>query len=67
MTRWLRNEVRKSFAPPWHAVVERSVFGELDADEIVDGLDAACRTTLGTALREGFLYEVSVGVVPYGA
>jgi len=63
MTRWLRDEVRKSFVAPWNAMVENSVFGPLDADEIVDALDAACRTTLGSALREGFLYEVSVGVV----
>lgn len=63
MTRWLRDEVRRSFAPPWHAVVERSVFGALEPDEIVDALDAACRSSLGAGLRDGFLYEVSVGVV----
>ncbi|MEA3055722.1 MAG: hypothetical protein QOD30_1154 [Actinomycetota bacterium] len=63
MASWLRDEVRRSFAPPWHAMVERNVFGALDADEIVDALDVACRSTLGAALRDGFLYEVSVGVV----
>jgi len=63
MTRWLRDEVRRSFGPPWHAAVEQSVFGALDADAIVDALDAACRTTLGAPLLDGFLYEVSVGVV----
>lgn len=63
MTRWLRDQVRRSFGPPWHALVERSVFGALDADDIVDALDAACRSTLGSALDAGFLYEVSVGVV----
>src|SRR4051794_7212520 len=63
MTLWLREEVRRSFAPPWNATVERTVFGELDADQIVDALDGACRTTLGAALADGFLYEVSVGVV----
>jgi hypothetical protein len=55
MTRWLRNEVRKSFAPPRHAVVEHRVFGALDADQIVDALDEACRTSLGTPLGDGFL------------
>jgi len=63
VTRWLRDEVRRSFAPPWNAAVEKLVFGALDADEIVDALDSACRSALGAGLRDGFLYEVSVGVV----
>lgn len=59
----MRAAVRRSFAPPWNAVTEAAIFGALDADEIVDALDAACARSLGSPLREGFLYEVSAGVV----
>jgi Ser/Thr protein kinase RdoA (MazF antagonist) len=63
VTTWLRAEVRRSFAPPWSGVTERAVFGALDPDEIVGALETACERSLGSSLRDGFLYEVSAGVV----
>jgi hypothetical protein len=63
VTTWLRAEVRRSFAPPWSAATERAVFGVLAPDDVVDALEAACHRSLGSALRDGFLYEVSAGVV----
>lgn len=63
MTSWLRGEIEKSFVAPWHAAVERAVFGDLDANEIVAALDAACAAEFGSGLEEGFLYHVSVGCV----
>lgn len=63
MTTWLRAEARKSFAPPWNAATERAVFGDLNPDDIVDALEVACERSLGSSLRDGFLYQVSAGVV----
>jgi len=63
VSEWLRAQVRKPFAAPWYARTERSVFGELDADAIVDAVDAACSATFGSGLADGFLYVVSVGCV----
>ena len=63
MAAWLCDEIEKSFAAPWHGAVERNVFGELGANEIVDALDDACATAFGSRLDDGFLYCVSVGCV----
>jgi hypothetical protein len=63
VTTWLRAEVRRSFAAPWDAATERAVFGLLTPDDIVDALEAACHQSLESKLSDGFLYEVSAGVV----
>lgn len=63
MAAWLRGEIEKSFAAPWHAAVERNVFGELSAKQIVEALDDACAAAFGAGLKDGFLYRVSVGCV----
>ena len=63
MAEWLREEIEKSFVAPWHAAVERSVFGPLDPREIVEALDGACAAAFGSGLDDGFLYRVSVGCV----
>ena len=44
-------------------MIEGAIFGPLDADDIVDALEAACERSLRSSLRDGFLYEVSAGVV----
>lgn len=63
MTIWLTGEVQRSLAGPGRGLIERAVFGRLDADEIIDALSATCAGTFGARLVDGFLYRVSVGVV----
>lgn len=55
--------MRTSFGPPWHGVTERAVFGPLDPNELVEGVVSECRRAFGVGVRDGFLYEVSSGVV----
>lgn len=46
MTAWLRQEVGKSFLPPWSAVTEHVVFGPLSADDeaVAAGAATWCKT-----------------------
>lgn len=44
-------------------MIESAIFGDLDHDEIVGALEAACQRAFGAPLCDGFLYEVSAGVV----
>ncbi len=55
MTTWLDAEVRKSLVPPWNAVTEKAIFGDLDPARIVDAIDTACKVSFGAGLGDGFL------------
>ena len=59
----MREEIERSFATPWGGVVEQTIFGTDDVDEIIRRVDEACILTCGQRLAEGLFYWVSAGSV----